>query len=86
MGSVHHRRDIGKFLLETETLNIHARVTAIAWRKLIEEEIPEDALRRVSLREYLDDGELLEAVRAVTSAEEDFKERSSLQRGGPSDC
>jgi len=86
MGSVHHRRDIGKFLLETETLNIHARVTAIAWRKLIEEEIPEDALRRVSLREYLDDGELLEAVRAVTRAEEDFKEQNSLQRGGPSDC
>ena len=49
-----------------ENLNIHARVTGIAWRKMIEEEIPEDAVQRLAYREYIDDGEWLEAVRIVT--------------------
>jgi len=41
-------------------------------------------LRRLSHREYVDDGELLEAVKTVTRAEEDFKERKDLRGGGPS--
>jgi len=45
MGSVHYYRDIAKFLPEMENPNIHARVTGIAWRKIIEDQIPEDALR-----------------------------------------
>jgi len=84
MGSVKYRGDIPKFLPEMENLNIHARVTGIAWRKMIEEEIPEEALRRHSHREYIDDGEWLEAVRTVTQMEEDFKERKPLRGGGPS--
>jgi len=63
--SAKYRRDVGKFLMEMENLNIEARVTGIAWRKMIEEEIPEDAFRRLSHREYVDDGEWLEAVRTV---------------------
>jgi len=51
---------------------------------MIEDEIPKDGLRRLSLVEYSDDGESLEAVRAVTLAEEDFKERKGLGGGGPS--
>jgi len=67
-----------------ENLNIHARVTGIALRKMIEDQIPEDALRRLSLREYIYDGEWLDAVRTITRAEEDFGERKSLRGGGPS--
>jgi len=78
MGSVQYRGDVTKFLTEMENINIHARVTGIAWRKMIEEELPVEALRRLSHREYIDDGEWLEAVRTVTRAGEDFKEPKDL--------
>jgi len=84
MGSVKYRGDVAKFFMEMENLNIDARVTGIAWRKMIEAELPIEALRRLSHREYVDDGEWLEAVRTVTRAEEDFKERKDLRDGGPS--
>jgi len=83
MGSVKYRGDVAKFLMEMETLNIHARVTGIAWRKMIEDELPVEALRRLSHREYVDNGERLEAVRTVTRGDEDLKERKDLQGGGP---
>jgi len=67
-----------------DNLNIHARVTRIARSKLIEDELPVEALRRLSHREYVDDQELLEAVRTVTQAEQDFKERKDLRGDGPS--
>jgi len=70
--------------METENLNIHARVTGIAWRTKIEDEPRLEALRRLSHTEYVDDGEWLEAVRTATQGEEDFKERKDLQGGGPS--
>jgi len=84
MGFVKYHGDIAKFWLEMENLNIHASVTGIARRKMIEDQIPEDALRRLSLREYRDDGKWLDAVRTVTRAEEDFREWKSLRGGGPS--
>jgi len=84
MGSVKYRGDVAKFLMEMETLNIHARVTGIAWRKMIEDKLPVEALRRLSHREYVDDGEWLEVVRTVIGAEEDLKERKDLRGGGPS--
>ena len=71
-------------MMEMENLNIHARVIGIAWRKMIEEELPVKALRRLSHREYVDDGKWLEAVRTVTRAEEDLKQRKDLPGGGPS--
>ena len=83
MGSVKYRGDVATFLMEMENLNIHARVIGIAWRKMIEDELPVEAVRRLSHREYIDDGEWLEAVRTVTRAEEDFKERKDLRGGGP---
>jgi len=43
-----------------------------------------EALRRLSHRESVDDGEWLEAVRTVTRVEEDFKERKALRGGPPS--
>jgi len=84
IGSVKYRGDVAKFLKQMENLNIHASVTGIAWRKMMEDELPVEALRRLAHREYFDDGEWLEAVRTVTRAEEDFKERKDLRGGGPS--
>jgi len=66
MRSVKYRGDVGKFLMEMENLNIHARVTGIAWRKMIQDELPVDALRRLSHREYVENVEWLEAVRNAT--------------------
>ena len=83
-GSVKYRGDVAKFLMEMENLNIHARVTGIARRKMIEDELPVEALRQLSHSEYVDDGEWLEAVRTVTRADQDFKERRDLRGGGPS--
>jgi len=51
---------------------------------MIADQLPIEALRRLSHREYVDDGEWLEAVRTVTRAEEDFKERKDLRGGGHS--
>ena len=84
MGLVKYRGDVAKFLMEMENLSIHARVTGIAWRKMIEDELPVEPLRWLSHREYVDDGEWLEAVRTVTRAEDDFKETKDLRGGGPS--
>jgi len=84
IGLCKYHGDISKFLPEMENLNIHARVTGIAWTKIIEDQIPEDALRWLPLREYIDDGDWVDAVRAVTRVEEDFRERKGLRRGGPS--
>jgi len=84
MGFVKYSGDIAQFLREMENLNINARVTGIASRKVIEDAIPENARRQLSNREYVDNGEWLEAVRTVTRAEEDFQERKSLRGGGPS--
>jgi len=81
---VKYRGDVAKFLMEMENLNIHARVTGIARRKMIEDELPIEALRQLSDSEYVDDGEWLEAVRTVTRADQDFKERRDLRGGGPS--
>jgi len=37
MGFVKYHSDIAKCLLEMESLNIHARVTEIDWRKMMED-------------------------------------------------
>jgi len=66
MGSVKYRGDVAKFLMEMENLNIHGRVTRIAWRNMMEDKPPGEALPWVPHREYVDDGEWLEAVRTVT--------------------
>jgi len=83
MGLVKYSGDVAKLLMEMENLNIHARVTGIARRKMMEDELPVEALRRRSHREYVDDGEWLEEVRTVTRAEEDFKETKDPRGGGP---
>jgi len=69
--------------MEMENLNIHARVTGITWRKMIEDERPVEVVRRLSYREYGHNREWLEAVRTVTRAEEEFKERKDPGMGSP---
>jgi len=66
MGTVKYPGDIARFFPEIENLNIHARVSRIACRKMSEDQFPEDALPRLTLRGYVDNGEWLEAVRTVT--------------------
>jgi len=44
MGSVKYRCDVAQSLKEMENLNIHARVTGIAWRKMMEDELTVEAL------------------------------------------
>jgi len=78
MGTVKYPGDIARLFPEIENLNIHARVSRIACRKMIEDQFPEDALPRLTLRGYVDNGEWLEAVRTVTRAEEGLKEWKSL--------
>jgi len=56
MGFVKYHGDSAKFLPEMENLNMHARVTGIAWRKMIEDQIHKDALRRLSLGEVVTTG------------------------------
>ena len=51
---------------------------------MIEDKIPKDPLRQLSLSEYVDDGDWLEVVRTVSRAEEDLKERKRLRGGSPS--
>jgi len=44
MGIVKYHGNSAKVFPEMENLNIHARVTGIAWSKMIEDQIPEHAL------------------------------------------
>ena len=57
MATVKYHRDIAKFLLEMENLNIHAKVSRVAWRKMIEDQLPEEVLRRMSMDTHDDDDE-----------------------------
>ena len=82
MATIRYTGDIAQYLLRMENLNIHEQVSGVAWRKMIEDQLPEEALRRLSIQEYTIDGDWLEAVRTVTRQEEDFKERRGLRRGG----
>jgi len=83
MGSVKYCGDVTKFWTKIENLNIHARVTGIAWRKMIEDEIPEEAVQRLAYKEYVDDVEWLQAVRIVTREDEDLRNEKGFKRPGP---
>ena len=41
--------DIDQFLLEINNLNVKVAVTGVVLRKMIEDHIPEDAVRRLSM-------------------------------------
>ena len=77
---VRYKGDIDQFLLEIEKWNFKARVTGIAFRKNIDDQIPEEAVRRMSMMDPIaDDRESVEEVRTESKAEEDFVEGRKLR-------
>ena len=80
MMKVRYKGDIDQFQLEIENWNVKARVTGVAFRKMIDDQIPDEALRRMSMMDPIaDDREWLEAVRTASKVEEDFVEGRKLQ-------
>jgi len=75
MLKVRYKNDINQFLLEFENWNVKAKVTGIAFRKLIRDQIPDEAVRRMSIhKEYADDRDWIEALCQAVRDEEDFQE------------
>jgi len=68
-----YKNDINQFLLEFENCNIKAKVTGITFRKLIRDQIPDEAVQRMSVHQgYADDREWIEALRQAVRDVEDF--------------
>ena len=77
---VRYKGDIDQFLLEIDNWNVKARVTRVAFRKMIDDQIPDEAVRRMSMMDPIaDDREWLEAVRTGSKTEEDFIEGRTLR-------
>ena len=82
MMKVRYKGDIDQLLLEIENWNVKARVTGVAFRKMIENQIPDEAVRRMSMMDPIpEDREWLEAVRTASKAVEDFVEGRTLRPG-----
>jgi len=80
MFKVRYKNDINQFLLEFENWNVKAKVTGIAFSKLIRYQIPDEAVRRMSMhQEYADDRDWIEALRQAVRDEEDFQEGKRLK-------
>jgi len=80
MLEVRYKNDINQFLLEFENWNVEAKVTGIAFRKLIRDQIPDEAVPRMSMhREYADDRDWIEAPRQAVPDEEGFQEGKRLK-------
>jgi len=79
MLNVRYKNDINQFLLEFENWNVKAKVTRIALRTLIRDQIPDEAVRRMSIhQEYADDRDWIEALRQAVRDDEDFLEGKGL--------
>ena len=86
MMKVRYKGDIDQFPLEIENWKVKARVTGVAFRKMIDDQIPDEAVRRMSMIDPIaDDREWLEAVRTASKTEEDFIEGRKLRREIPQD-
>jgi len=80
MMKVRSKNNINQFLLEFENWNVKAKVTGIAFRKLIRDQIPDEGVRRMSMhQEYADDRDWIDALRQLVHDEEDFQEGKRLQ-------
>ena len=77
---VRYRGDIDQFLLEIDNWNVKVKVTGDVLRKMIEDQIPEEVVRRLSMIDLIpDERERLEAVRTAVRKEEDFQEGRKLK-------
>ena len=80
MMKVRYKVESNQFLLEIENWNVKARVTGVVFRKMIDDQIPDEAVRRMLMIEAIaDDREWLESVRMASKAEEDFVEGRKLR-------
>ena len=85
MLKVRYKGEIDQFLLEIENWNVKARVTGVAFRKMIDDQIPEEVVRGMSMLDPIaDDREWLEGVRTASRAEEDLGEGRKLRYGDSS--
>ena len=83
---VRNKGDIDQFLLEIENWNVKARVTVVPFRKMIDDQIPDEAVRRMSMMDPIaDNREWLEAVRTASKAEEDFVKEEKIDTETPQD-
>jgi len=74
MLKVRYKNDVNQFVLEFENWNVKAKVTGIAFRKLIRDQIPQEAVWRMTMQEeYPDDSDWIEALRQAVRDEEDFQ-------------
>ena len=80
MLKVHYQNDINQFLQQFENWNVKAKVTGIAFRKIIGDQIPDEEVQRMSMhQEYADDREGIEARRQAVRDLEDYQEGKSLR-------
>jgi len=80
MLKVRYKNDINQFILEFEKWNVKAKVTGIAFRKLIRDQIPDEAVLRMSMhQEYANDRDWIQAHRQVVRDEEDFQKGKRLK-------
>ena len=85
MRKVRYKGDIDQFLLEIENTNVKARVTGVAFRKMIDNQNPDEAVRRICMMDPIADHRVcLEAVRTASKTEEDFVEGRNLPNRDPS--
>ena len=80
-----YKGDIEQLLLEIENWKIKARVTGVVFQKFIEDQIPEEAIRRLSMMDRIaDDRKWLEAVHLAVQTEKDFVEGRKLKNNDTS--
>jgi len=80
MLKVRYKNDINQLLLEFENWDVKAKVTGIAFRKVIRDQIANEAVRRMSMHEeYADDRDWIEALHPADRDEEDFQEGKRLK-------
>jgi len=80
MLQVRYKNDINQFLLEFENWNVKAKGTGIAFRKLIRDQMPDEAIRQMWMHpEYAEDRDWIEALRQAVHDEEDFQQGKRLK-------
>ena len=80
MMKVRYKGDIDQFLLGINNWNVKVKVTGVGLRKMIEDQILEEGVRRLSMIDPIpDEREWLEAVRTAVRKEEDFQEVRQLE-------
>jgi len=80
MDKIIYKGKIDTYLLLLENLNIKAGLTGIAWRVMVESELPQDILCRLSHFKCSDDDNCIETLREVARQEEELLERGNLSK------